>query len=89
MNAHLQLLLGLIPKIDCLLVKYSERLQGLYYSKITSETISEGLVIQNFLGEHAPDPLGGVLARAQPRSNQYVTYLFNNLRTGLLQYCTA
>ena len=35
---------------------YSERLHRdfISYSKIASETISEGLEIKNFLGEHAP-----------------------------------
>ena len=76
------LLPGLIPEI---VTVFASQVQcafagTLLYSKIAPEMISEGLEIQHF-----PDtsPLGGVFVHIHC-SNQYVNYLFNNLRTGLI-----
>ena len=80
---------GLITEIVTVFViqVYSERLQGLYYSKILSEMISKGLEIQHFpAGGMLPDPPRWCTCTHNPWPNQYVAY---NLCTGLTTSITT
>ena len=68
--------IGLITEIDLVTVFASQVYWAFAATYYASETISEGLEIQNFPGGACPHtPLGGTLAHANPVCNQYVTYL--------------